>query len=109
LLFRIPLLRSQLDQRPWQSRPRAIEEEAHPQRLCALHRDKLHLPANMIDVLELHYERLVDFSIPLEPSDPVFNALPKSRADLIAFIDNAVRKHGELLGEQGPQLFPLTV
>ncbi len=51
--------RLNLNQRPGQARPGAIEKQPHAQRLGALHGHQPHLPANMVAILELPGERLV--------------------------------------------------
>jgi hypothetical protein len=89
---------SHLNQRPWQARSGAVQEDPHAQGLGAFCSHQTHLPADVIDVVEPVQLRLVVRGIPFQARDSLFNRLAEPRADLEAFLGGAIGDHGWHLG-----------
>jgi hypothetical protein len=70
-----------------------IEEEPHAEGFGALHGNQPHLPAGMIAVCELGYQRFIVFGIPLEAGDPFFDHTAKAGADFEPFIGGDIGDH----------------
>jgi hypothetical protein len=93
----------QLDKRARQAGSGVVEEDAHAQRLGALHGHEAHLPANMVDVVQPVQLRFVAIGIPFQARDALLDRLPEPRTDLEAFLGAALDGHGKHLGAGFPE------
>jgi hypothetical protein len=86
----------QHDQGPGQPRLGAIEKQPHAQSVGTLHGHQPHLSADMIDVGEYTHLGFVEFGVPLEPRNPLFNRAAKPGTDLKGIIDGGLNHRGDL-------------